>query len=94
MIAEYRSLSTCNTLQPPLAQTLAALLTTRWFDPCAPLLPQADVEAAVYLMMANEMVHKLHPDVSCQTACSCVSVTTGLLPQFCPVRHTYTCLRW
>lgn len=24
--------------------------------------PQADVEAAVYLMMANEMVHKLHPD--------------------------------
>jgi 1,4-alpha-glucan branching enzyme len=24
--------------------------------------PQADVEAAVYMMMANEMVHKLHPD--------------------------------
>jgi hypothetical protein len=28
------------------------------------LLLQADVEAAVYLMMANEMVHNLLPDVS------------------------------
>jgi hypothetical protein len=26
--------------------------------------PQADVEACVYLMMANEVIHKLHPDVS------------------------------
>jgi 1,4-alpha-glucan branching enzyme len=26
--------------------------------------PQADVEACVYLMMANEVIHTLHPDVS------------------------------
>jgi hypothetical protein len=26
--------------------------------------PQADVEACVYLMMANEVIHKLLPDVS------------------------------
>lgn len=40
--------------------------------------PQADVEACVYLMMANEVIHKLHPDVSGRKkhsidlfACSC-----------------------
>jgi hypothetical protein len=27
-------------------------------------MTQADVEAAVYLMMANEMIHSLVPDVS------------------------------
>jgi hypothetical protein len=31
---------------------------------CDGVLLQADVEAAVYLMMANEMVHNLLPDVS------------------------------
>jgi len=28
--------------------------------------PQADVDAAVYLMMANEMVHKVLPEVRAQ----------------------------
>lgn len=40
--------------------------------------PQADVEAAVYLMMANEMVHKLLPDVSVVWRVYDKSVTCGV----------------
>jgi hypothetical protein len=43
------------------AGTLHCLYRLVW---CVLLLLQADVEAAVYLMMANEMVHNLLPDVS------------------------------
>jgi hypothetical protein len=49
--------------QPQHAASVQHARTNQLHTPTTPTHTQADVDAAVYLMMANEMIHNLHPEV-------------------------------